>query len=78
LRQGQPIVENAFWNLKATLHEFFVKIDMNDLFLPRTITCSFVLHNLLLGLSNNAIEKFQHVLESLNTNINLLMTIIER
>jgi hypothetical protein len=56
LRRGWCVVENTFGILKQRFQELLVKSDLDVLFLLDVITCCAILHNILLGQSQEGLN----------------------
>jgi hypothetical protein len=63
LRRGRCIVENAFGLLKQTFQELLGKSSLRVTFLLDVILCCAILHNVLLGQSNEDVEQLLEVLQ---------------
>jgi hypothetical protein len=64
LRRGRCVVENAFGILKQTFRELLVKSQLHVTFLPDVIICCAILHNVLLGQSQDQVEQLLHILRT--------------
>ena len=64
LRRGRCVVENAFGIMKSTFRELLVKTHLDVTFLPDVIICCALLHNVLLGQSDEEVERLLNVLRT--------------
>lgn len=62
LWRGRCVVENAFGILKQTFRELMQKSDLSVTFLPDVILACAILHNVLLGQSDEQVEELLEVL----------------
>jgi hypothetical protein len=63
LRRGCYVVQNAFGLLKQTFRELLGKSSLRVTFLPDVILCCAILHNVLLGQSNEDVKQLLEVLQ---------------